>query len=88
MVRTILMHGGRSPMCRQSSLSIVGQRSRGSLSRLHLGFIFSAPLRSFTMKQSSLWSSTVKGAGKRRAEGRQLRRLLKRGPDRASGPPR
>ena len=56
---------GRSPMCRQSSLSIVRRRSRGSLPRLHLGFIFSGPFRSFTMKQASL--GLFDGPGRREA---------------------
>jgi hypothetical protein len=35
---------GRYPMCRQSNLSIVGRRSRGSLPRLHLNLIFFASM--------------------------------------------
>jgi hypothetical protein len=57
---------GRSPMCRQSSRPSLGGEA-GGRPRVHLSFIFSAPLRSFTMKHASLLSSTVQGNGKRRS---------------------
>ena len=57
---------GRSPMCRQSSRPSLGGEA-GGRPGFDLSFIFSAPLRSFTMKHASLLSSTVQGNGKRRS---------------------